>query len=289
MHARSALFDLYGDHLRTRGGVAPVATLVRLLAPVGIAAPAVRTAISRMVRQGWLRPERDRRGSAYALTPRAARRVDDAAARIYRTGDTSWDGRWHLLVVTPPEGRTARTRLANDLGFLGYGALAGGTWVSPRAAAEVDTLLADAGVRAERFHATHLDGLGGDTGLVRRAWDLDALAAAYTEFVTALRPVVEPVAADGDDERAFAARFQLVHAWRAFLFRDPGLPAALLPDDWPGTAAAIFFDHHAARLRAAAGRQVDRCLPVGSGRTDRSGGTPCPTPSPSSAPAASPP
>jgi phenylacetic acid degradation operon negative regulatory protein len=72
---------------------------------------------------------------------------------------------------------------------------------------------------------------------------------------------VEPVAADGDDERAFAARFQLVHAWRAFLFRDPGLPAALLPDDWPGTAAAIFFDHHAARLRAAAGRQVDRCCP----------------------------
>ena len=38
MQARSALFDLYGDHLRPRGGRAPVAALVRLLAPLGIAA-----------------------------------------------------------------------------------------------------------------------------------------------------------------------------------------------------------------------------------------------------------
>ena len=58
MQARSALFDLYGDYLRSRGGRAPVAALVRLLAPLEIAAPAVRTAVSRMVRQGWLVPVR---------------------------------------------------------------------------------------------------------------------------------------------------------------------------------------------------------------------------------------
>ena len=56
MNARSALFDLYGDHLRSRGGRARVASLVALLAPLGIAAPAVRTAVSRMVKQGWLKP-----------------------------------------------------------------------------------------------------------------------------------------------------------------------------------------------------------------------------------------
>ena len=58
MRARSALFDVYGDHLRARGDQAPVAALVRLLEPVGIAAPAVRTAISRMAAQGWLEPAR---------------------------------------------------------------------------------------------------------------------------------------------------------------------------------------------------------------------------------------
>ena len=48
MNARSALFDLYGDHLRTRKGEAAVSALVRLLAPLDIKAPAVRTAVSRI-------------------------------------------------------------------------------------------------------------------------------------------------------------------------------------------------------------------------------------------------
>src|SRR5918999_1711674 len=102
MQARSALFDLYGDHLRARGGRAPVAALVRLLSPLGIAPPAVRTAVSRMVRQGWLHPLRLSTGPGYLLTPKAARRLDEAAARIYRTARTPWDGRFDLLVVDLP-------------------------------------------------------------------------------------------------------------------------------------------------------------------------------------------
>src|ERR1700678_2479511 len=93
--ARSALFDLYGDHLRSRGAQAPVAALVRLLASIGITAPAVRTAISRMVRQGWLVPVRVSAGAGYALTPRAVRRLDEAAERIYSRGNHDWDGGWH--------------------------------------------------------------------------------------------------------------------------------------------------------------------------------------------------
>jgi phenylacetic acid degradation operon negative regulatory protein len=105
--------------------------------------------------------------------------------------------------------------------------------------------------------------VAGGAALVRRAWDLPGLGRRYADFVGALRPVVEDAAADGEDERAYAARFELVHAWRTFLFRDPGLPGILLPPEWPGTAAAAFFHHHAGRLRPAAGRHVDRCLPVG--------------------------
>jgi len=61
-------------------------------------------------------------------------------------------------------------------------------------------------------------------------------------------------------ETAYAARSRLVHEWRAFLFTDPQLPDSLLPDPWPGRAAAEFFDRHANRLRPAADRYVDRCL-----------------------------
>ena len=65
---------------------------------------------------------------------------------------------------------------------------------------------------------------------------------------------------DDEDEAAFAARFHLVHEWRKFLFADPGLPDALLPDDWPGQDAAELFATEATRLKPGADRFVARCL-----------------------------
>jgi phenylacetic acid degradation operon negative regulatory protein len=265
MQARSALFDLYGDHLRPRGGRAAVAALVRLLAPLGIAAPAVRTAVSRMVRQGWLHPLRLPTGPGYGITPRAARRLDAAGARIYRTqrpgGPASaWAGRFDLITLEPPAHRGARARLVANLGFLGYGTIDGSTWVSPRPGEGVDALLTEAGVRYDRFTAEHCGGTDGAVKLVARAWDLEAIAAAYGEFVERLTPLVHSVGPATSDEQAYAVRFTLVHAWRAFLFRDPQLPPDLLPERWAGTAAAAFFDHHAHRLRPAADRFVDASL-----------------------------
>lgn len=260
MQARSALFDLYGDYLRPRGGRAPVAALVRLLAPLGVAPPAVRTAVSRMVRQGWLHPLRLSSGPGYLLTPKAARRLDEAAARIYRTHKINWNGQFDLLVIEPPTARAERLRLASNLAYRGYGTIDGSTWVATRASDDVDALLAEAAVRYERFTASHNDGAEGATALVRRAWNLEEIGAAYQQFVRELRPVVAEITEDSADEAAYAARFRLVHAWRTFLFRDPQLPPSLLPDRWPGTSAAAFFDRHATRLRPAADRYVDQCL-----------------------------
>jgi phenylacetic acid degradation operon negative regulatory protein len=266
VNARSALFDLYGDHLRPRGGQAQVAALVRLLAPLGVAGPAVRTAVSRMVRQGWLESVRLPGGPGYALTPRAVRRLDAAAARIYRTRDSSWDGTWQLLVTDLPGERSRRDRLRAGLTFLGYAQLDDATWVGPRWSEEVDALLEAESVRAERFAARHD---GDSIGLVQRTWDVEGLARSYRRWLDEAEALVGDAsdAADAadvpggpDDERAFATRSRLVHEWRKFLFLDPGLPRELLPQDWPGDKAAEFFDAESERLRPAATRFVDSCL-----------------------------
>jgi phenylacetic acid degradation operon negative regulatory protein len=256
MQARSALFDLYGDYLRPRGGRAPVAALVKLLAPLGIAPPAVRTAVSRMVRQGWLHPLRLVSGPGYLLTPKAARRLDEAAARIYRTGRGAWDGRFDLVVLRAPVPR----REARRLSFLGYGMLTEHAWVAPRAADEIDGVLTELSLPYERFSASHAAGSAAAAEVVGKAWDLGEIGQAYQDFVIAQRPAVTAVNARSTDEDAYAARFQLVHAWRTFLFRDPQLPTSLLPPRWPGLSAATFFDRHATRLRPAADRYVERCL-----------------------------
>jgi phenylacetic acid degradation operon negative regulatory protein len=257
VNARSALFDLYGDHLRVRGGQAPVSSLVRLLAPLGIAAPAVRTAVSRMVRQGWLTPVRLAGGAGYALTPRASHRLDEAAERIYARGDPDWDGHWHILVTGRMRERTRRERVRAALGYLGYAQLAGSTWVSPRASAELDALLETERLPAERFRATYD---GDPHGLLVHAWDLDRLALAYQRWLAAADELTAGVSPGATDEVIFAVRSTLVHEWRKFLFSDPGLPAPLLPQPWPGHEAARFFHSESARLLPAASRFVDCCL-----------------------------
>lgn len=254
MHARSAVFDLFGDYMVSRGGRAPISAIVRLLESVGIASPAVRTAVSRMVAQGWLEPADVAGGRGYALTPQGHRRLSEAGARIYGR-DRTWDGTWHLAVLAEtPAGRSARSRLRADLEFLGFASLAADTWVSPHPSPELEDVVGRAG-------ATVTTGLWRDVSPADaplRAWDLPALATAYDEWLAQFGHL-EEVSPDSD-ESAFSVRFRLVHEWRKFLFLDPGLPTDLLPQDWPGRTAAEVFGKHAERLRPAADRFVAHCL-----------------------------
>jgi phenylacetic acid degradation operon negative regulatory protein len=228
-----------------------------LLGPLDIAAPAVRTAISRMVVQDWLKPVRLPPGPGYALTARAEQRLGEAAARIYRRDRPAWDETWHVLVVDREADRAMRERVRNGLAYLGYAVLRDDTWVSPRRSVEVSTLLETEGVSARGF-ASQYD--GDDAALAAQTWDLQALAASYRTWQRDAERLVAAADEHVDDRTAFVVRSRLVHEWRKFLFRDPGLPSELLPQPWPGNEAATYFDAQADRLLPAAGRYVDHCL-----------------------------
>lgn len=256
MHARSALFDVYGDHLRARSSQAPVAALVRLLDPVGIAAPAVRTAISRMVIQGWLEPVTVAGGRGYRATERAGRRLDQAGDRIYGRTEPVWDGTWHLAFVNAPAERSSRARLRADLAFVGYAELSDNVWVSPFERTELASVLERSAASARTCLATDFE------PAPTEAWDLGVLHAKYSRWLTSVDDLVSGQldTHQDEDEAAFAARFHLVHEWRKFLFADPGLPAELLPADWPGRAAAELFASEARRLKPGTDRFVALCL-----------------------------
>jgi phenylacetic acid degradation operon negative regulatory protein len=252
VHARSALFDLYGDHLVARGGWAPISAVVGLLGALDITAPAVRTAVSRMVREGWLEPvERDVRG--YAATAQARDRLEEARHRIYRTEPVPWDGLWHVVAVPHQSDRNARARTAQSMRFLGYGSLAPDTWIAPRESPELAGALGRAGVQHDGFRARFQ---GEARALVGRVWDLESLAAAYRRFAQAAGDAGSAT----DPQQAFASRSALVHAWRLFLFSDPGLPDEVLPAVWPGREAAALFDRQAQALMPQAGAWVDAWL-----------------------------
>lgn len=258
VHARAALFDLYGDHLAERGHWAPISGIVRLLGAVDVAPAAVRTAVSRMVREGWLEPRETAGCRGYAASPRAQARLAEAHVRIYRTEPAPWDGCWHVVVVDHPADRAARTKAAATMGFLGYARLAADTWVAPRPGAGLAAALATEGT-AYRGFVSRFDGAG--TALAATLWDLEGLGAAYRRFVEQAGELTRELGTgDVAPATAFAARTRVVHEWRKFLFRDPGLPEEVLPEGWPGQEAAGVFTDLAERLLPAARAFVDGCV-----------------------------
>jgi phenylacetic acid degradation operon negative regulatory protein len=75
--------------------------------------------------------------------------------------------------------------------------------------------------------------------LAPRAWPLTTLASDYRRFLKRFGSVIERFRAEREHDplQCFAVRTLLIHAYRRVLLRDPLLPAALLPLDWPGGAA----------------------------------------------------
>lgn len=263
VHARSAVVDLYGDHLSSYGYWAPIAALVRLAQPCGVQPQATRTAVSRLVARGWLQAARrgDLRG--YAATDGAVQRLQHAARRIYAPGPEAWDGSWHVVIVDPPGQRRVRDQVAATMGYLGYGRLSGSTWVSPRRNPELSSSLTGHGVTWTGISGpldTHI--LTAD--LVVRVWDLPALAQGYAAFLATLPSPTEVGSLSEED--AFAVRARVVHDWRTFLFLDPGLPRAVLPSDWPGEHARQRFLQLAADLRSPAEAFVGGVLRAPGGR-----------------------
>jgi phenylacetic acid degradation operon negative regulatory protein len=257
VHARSALFDLYGDHLTSGGNWAPIAGIVRLLGPVNVAPAAVRTAVSRMVREGWLEPSGRQGQRGYAASARACARLDEARARIYRTRENHWDGQWHVVVVQHPTDRAARGRVSAALGYLGYARMAPDTWVAPRISADLADTLAAEKLGSKQFFSRYA---ASAEALAAELWDLQELDAAYRHFIGTTHQLLVQLSPDLTPERGFAVRTAFVHEWRKFLFLDPDLPPEVLPPDWPGREAAELFGTTAASLLPLARDFVDSCL-----------------------------
>ena len=97
--------------------------------------------------------------------------------------------------------------------------------------------------------------------LARRAWDLDALAARYREFVETFEPYATQ--RDGlrlDERDAFRLRTEMAHSFRAFPFLDPELPDDVIaPSEHRGRAVALFHRLFAS-LRRPAQRHFDAAV-----------------------------
>ncbi|MFF7143100.1 PaaX family transcriptional regulator C-terminal domain-containing protein [Streptomyces nodosus] len=253
---RSLIVTFYGAYGRFAPGPVPVAELIRLLGAVGVDAPSVRSSVSRLKRRGLLLPARTAQGAAgYALSPDARQLLDDGDLRVYAKAPPEDEG-WVLAVFSVPESeRHKRHLLRSRLAGLGFGTAAPGVWIAPARLYEetrhtLHRLRLDPYV--DFFRGEHL-GFAATAEAATRWWDLAAIAAQHEEFLDRQAPVLRAweARADTPPEQAYHDYLLALDSWRHLPYADPGLPAELLPSDWPGMRSAAVFRALHERLRDA--------------------------------------
>lgn len=261
LQPRALIVTTYGAFAREAGGWLSIASLIRLMAELGVDEPAVRSSISRLKRRGILEATKVDGAAGYALSERAREILAEGDRRIFERPVSRLSDGWVLAVFSVPESeRDRRHVLRSRLTWLGFGTAAPGVWIAPahlydETRAVLERL--DLTAYVDLFRAEYL-AFADVRNCVEQWWNLDGLQRLYDEFLVSWRPVLTRWRrrSAADDGQAFADYVRALTQWRRLPFLDPGLPAELLPAGWHGSRAADLFESLQRRLREPARRHV---------------------------------
>lgn len=265
---KELLLAFFGEFILDRD-VPPVRTsvLIEVLDGAGVAVPATRATLDRLVVRGILARARRGRELTFALTSDGEAMLRKATERVWGSHPFDPHGTgWTLVTFTIPEDRrTLRHRLRSALTWEGFAPLRDGLWIAP---GEVDLDAALQPLRADlvggvvtAFHARELPGFP-MAASVRAAWDLDRIRAAHLAFIEAWS---DPSVSD-DAGSSLATRSALVADWLALLRADPRLPREFMDADWPAERSFALYRGWRERLTPASEEQFSALIGAASVR-----------------------
>ena len=246
----SIVITMFGDAIVPRGGAVWLGTLLEFFQTLDIDASVVRTAMSRLTADGWFERNKVGRNSFYRLKTKGRQTFETATRHIYDPPPSNWTGRFELLLIGNGEDRDASREALKNAGF---GSPLPGVWVAPSGVP-----VPEEAARAIRLEVSAEDDSG--RRLLRESWPLDRTADAYLKFMKTFEPLRawsgrRDALTEAD---AFTARILLIHHYRRVVLRDPLLPTALLPKDWPGSAARALCGDIYCALLAKSEQWLDR-------------------------------
>jgi len=246
----SIVITVFGDAIVPRGGSVWLGTLLEFFEQLDIDASVVRTAMSRLTADGWFERNKVGRNSFYRLLQSGRQTFDIATKHIYGPPASDWTGRFELLLIGNGEDRDASREALKNAGF---GSPLPGVWVAPSGVP-----VPEEAAGAIRLEVSAEDDSG--RRLLSESWPLHRTADAYQKFMKTFEPLHGWIIGGERlaEVDAFTARVLLIHHYRRVVLRDPLLPSALLPSDWPGKTARTLCGEIYRALLPASEQWLDR-------------------------------
>lgn len=241
----SLLRTLIGNSMRGEGRWMASATLVALMAEVGVPAERTRTALARVKAKGLLVAETRDGVAGYSLASAALPMLERGDRRIFHPRFMSDGDRWCVISFSIPErNRELRYQIRRRLSWIGCGVVASALWICPAYLLdEVEEIFADFHL-ADRVTTFLVNEVRSEVTLeeaVGQWWDLTALRKLHDEFLTEHADAVAAFRADPLPRTGFRTWIRALDTWRPIPYLDPGLPPSLLPKDWPGRRSIPLF------------------------------------------------
>lgn len=211
----SIVVTIFGDLVQPRGTPISTQELLQLTDAIGVEGNALRTAMSRLAKEGWLTRHKQGRTSAYSLSKSGALTFLAASERIYNPSFFSANNHWHLAIHNEPIDPTtidhATSFQINKTTRLSQEPLAGKDCLALSALIEDMPNWVRDQLIPQPLNNNY-----------QTLYDL--LQSIDVQDVTALPPL-----------EAMALRFITIHFWRRLVLRHPLLPAKLSDTNWVGS------------------------------------------------------
>lgn len=256
---KSFIVTVFGDVISQHGNVVWLGSLIDALEPLGFSERLIRTSVFRLVKDEWLKVEKQGRKSFYLFTDTAHKHYTKAARRIYAPTTQHADGNW-LIVFPSFVNEDVLPSFKRQLRWLGFSPLASGAFAHP----SIDKSSLEETINEMKlsqsvvvFESRTIDEASNQAlkSLVREKWDLEILSRDYNELRAAYEPLFSSLAQNEiTDQQSFLLRNLLIHEYRRVLLKDHELPQDMLPENWQGYSATNLVKKLYARLARASAR-----------------------------------